>query len=236
MNHKTLGFLCSAGVLSLMSGTAQAQVTAGALQLGLGTDVVTYTDASATVRYPAPLGDIAGESKTTRWGFASRNGVNLEGGYGLGDSIVLGGLLGIGSWSEELSTKRGAVTAQGNTNTNFDLFIAPKFDYMFLPGTSIRPFVGGAIGVQYFSQKVENPQNNGAVEVTKSSATGLALMPRVGVRFFLTPGFSIDPAFVFLWVPTASGSQEQAGLSYDLRDVHSYTLGLTVAASGWVGL
>jgi hypothetical protein len=237
MNHKALGLLCSATVLSVLSGTAQAQTTAGALQLALGTDIVTYTNASATVqRPPDEGGDVTTKYGTTRWGFADRSGVNLEGGYGLGDSLVLGGIVGLGGWSRNTEVTRGAVTTDQGTNSLFDLLIAPKIDYMLLPGQSIRPFFGGAIGLRYFSDKTETPNGAGVRVVEKTSATGLALMARAGCRFFLTPGFSLDPAFMFLWIPTASGSQEAGNVKYDMRDVHSYTVGLTVAASGWIGL
>jgi hypothetical protein len=237
MNHKTLGFLCSAAVFSLLSGAAQAQTTAGALQLALGTDVVTYTNASATVQYPVTDGgDVTTKYGTTRWGFADRSGVNFEGGYGLGDSLVLGGIIGLGGWSRSTEVTTGAVTRDRGTNSLFDILIAPKIDYMLLPGRSIRPFFGGAIGIRYFSDKTETPNGAGVRVVEKTSATGLALMARAGCRFFLTPGFSLDPAFTFLWIPTASGSREEGNLKYDMRDVHSYTIGLTVAASGWVGL
>lgn len=238
MNHKALGFLCTAGVISLLSRTTQAQTTAGALQLALGTDVVTYTHANGTAQLPAVMGgDTTDSYGTTRWGFANRNGINIEGGYGLGDSLVLGGIIGLGGWSQKQELTQRNVTAEQGTTSQFDLLIAPKLDYMLLPGQTIRPFFGGAIGIQYHSESNEAPNGNGGTrQVDGMSATGLALMARAGARFFLTPGFSIDPAFTFLWIPTASGTYERANVKYDMRDVNSYTIGLTVAASGWVGL
>ncbi len=235
MNHKALGFLYSVGVISLLSGTAQAQTTAGALQLALGTDVVTYTNASGTVQYADVRGDVTTANKTTRWGFANLSGVNIEGGYGLGDSLVLGGIVGLGGWSQKQEVTARSVTENQGTVSQFDLLVAPKLDYMLLPGQSIRPFFGGAVGIQYHNASTEEPVGNAARLNTSTSATGLALMARVGVRFFLTPGFSVDPAFMFLWIPTASGSREEGNLKYDMG-ANSYTLGLTVAASGWVGL
>jgi hypothetical protein len=238
MNHKTLGFLCSATVLSLLSGAAQAQTSAGALQLALGTDIVTYNSSSYTVQYPGVLGRVETiSSGTTRWGFSDRSGVNIEGGYGLGDSLVLGGIIGLGGWSRKTEVTEGSITANAGTDSQFDLLVAPKIDYMLFPGQAIRPFFGGAIGVQYRSVSQESPpNNNGVVNVDKDSATGLALMLRAGCRFFLTPGFSLDPAFTFLWIPTASGTHQVNNVKYDTRDIHGYTLGLTVAASGWIGL
>jgi hypothetical protein len=242
MQHKTLGLICSVGVFSLVSATAQAQNTAGALQLALGTDVITYSSASLKTKgLPAggaALYDYTQDRSTVRWGFSNRSAINLEGGYGLGDSLVLGGIVALGGGSE----KDGPEPPNRPNNTDqtkfstFDLLIAPKIDYMFLPGQSIRPFIGGALGLRYFS---ETRQNIPATNVTQTqydvSATGLALLARAGVRFFLTPGFSLDPAFTFLWTPVASGSTQILATSYD-ASAHSYTLGLTLAASGWVGL
>jgi len=235
MIHKVLGFLCSVGALSCLSGTAQAQNTAGALQIGLGTDVVTYTSQSGTVQYPQPVGDVAADRKTTRWGFGSHSGINLEGGYGIGDSLVVGGFVSLGSWSQKDQTNRGNEIEVKVTTLN--LMLAPKIDYMFLPGQSFRPFLGGALGITH---QTETHQTRSATNVTRTqsddSLTGLAVMLRAGVRCFLTPGFSIDPAFIFAWTPTASGSHTDANaLKYDMS-ASGYTLGLTVAASGWVGL
>jgi hypothetical protein len=233
MNHKTLGFLCSAGVLSFLSGTAQAQVTAGALQLGLGTDVVTYSSGTGTVAYPT--GDISQDVKTTRWGFADRSGVNVEGGYGIGDSLIVGGFVGLGGWSQKQQLNEANAVEEKQSTLN--LTLAPKIDYMLLPGKSIRPFFGGAIGLAYSTDTRQTRTNNNVTRTdSDTSLTGLAIMLRAGVRCFLTPGFSIDPAFMFTWVPTASGSYtDLLARKYDMS-ADSYTLGLTVAASGWVGL
>ncbi|HEY5956770.1 MAG TPA: hypothetical protein VIV60_09465, partial [Polyangiaceae bacterium] len=217
--------------------------TAGALQLALGTDIVSYTDTSVTRKQvPNPGGpvDLKTDRSTTRWGFSNQSSVAFEGGYGLTDSIVVGGILQLGG-----ASRRDGVNwpryANINTLTSdtkystFNLLIAPKFDYMLLPTSAIRPFFGGAIGILYQSEKVKAIQPSTTQTVWGVSETGLAILLRAGVRCFVTPGFSIDPALMFSWVPTASGSFDNGATSYD-ASAHGYTIGLGVAASGWVGL
>lgn len=231
MQSRTIGILCSFAFVSLHSMAAHAQKTEGALQLGLGTDFLTYTNASMKVDVPG--GERTLKTKTFNWGFASRNGVNLEGGYGLSDSLVLGGIVGLGGRSE--TTKLDQPGANENTDSTFELMLAPKIDYMFSPDSRLRPFVGGALGIIYQSAKTEfhNADTNTTTTESDASATGLLLMGRVGLRWFLAPGFSLDPAFVFGWIPFASGSYKAGATSYD-ADAHQFSLGLSVAASGWI--
>jgi hypothetical protein len=237
MQQRTLGILCTLGALSLATGTVGAQTTAGALQLALGTDLINYTKTSGTI-VTNPTTDVS--RGTTRWGFSDRNAINIEGGYGLTDSLILGGLVSLGGWSQRTESTTNFIVGNGvsdTTDSSFDLVIAPKVDYMFLPGQRIRPFIGGAIGVLYHSAKSESRLDTGATRLdSEQSLTGLDLMARVGARFFLTPGFTIDPAFAFMWMPTASGSYQIRDTKYDMNSLNGYSVGLTLAASGWIGL
>jgi hypothetical protein len=235
MQQKTLGIFCSVGLVVLVSGMAQAQNSAGALQLALGTEVITYNSSNVTWdAYPVQAqGNYKINQSGVHWGFNNHSSVNIEGGYGLGDSLVLGGFIGLGGWSQKNELPRG--NELWRKDSTLDLLIAPKIDYMFLPGQSIRPFIGAALGLIYQSATVESRNGNVTTTDSDDSATGLAVMLRAGVRFFVTPGFSLDPAFTFLWIPTASGSHQEGDRKYDLG-ANGYTLGLTVAASGWVGL
>ena len=72
--------------------------------------------------------------------------------------------------------------------------------------------------------------------------TGVGLFGRAGIRWFLTPGFSLDPAFVFGFASmtgSAQGILRNGALvdatSYD-SGLTGFSLGLGVTASGWVGL
>ena len=234
MQSRTIGILCSFAFISLHSVTALAQKTEGALQLGLGTDFLTYTSASTTVEVPGGAESTL-KTKSFNWGFASRNGVNLEGGYGLTDSLVLGGFLALGGRSD--TTKLDVDGAEEETESAFDLTLAPKIDYMFSPDSNLRPFLGGALGITYQSAKTEShdPQSNTTTTGLDASATGLLLMGRVGLRWFLAQGFSLDPALMFGWIPFSSGSYKVGATSFD-ADMSQFSLGLSVAASGWVGL
>jgi hypothetical protein len=239
MQHKTLSLSVSVGLVLLVATTAQAQTSAGALQLALGTDFLTYGNNSVTVKQPQGNGtvDVSRDQGTVRWGFSNHSNLYLEGGYGLGDLFVIGGFMGLGGWSQKDETANG-----WERPSSLNFLIAPKFDVMFLPGQSIRPFVGAALGLIYQSESIKAHDNGSGITRTTDdwSATGLDLMLRGGARFFLTPGFSVDPALMFMWIPTASGSvQANLGANNVTRwdmGVSGYTIGLTVAASGWVGL
>lgn len=233
MQSRTIGILCSFAFVSLHSMTAHAQKTEGALQLALGTDFLTYSSGTATLDRPG--GEVKTKVKTFNWGFASRNRVNLEGGYGLTDSLVLGGLLALGGRSE--TTKEDRDGADETTDSSFDLLLAPKIDYMFSPDSNLRPFLGGALGIIYQSQKTEfhDAQANTTTTGLDASVTGLYLMARVGLRWFAAPGFSLDPALNFGWIPFSSGSYKVGATSVD-AGLSQFSLGLSLAASGWIGL
>lgn len=229
MLHQATVFLCALGLVSAYSLTSHAQNTDGALQLGLGTDVLSYTSGSVTV--DTPVGERSIDASSFNWGFSQRNGVDVEGGYGLGESLVLGGFLALGGWSQ--SAKPDG--ANKTTESGFTLALAPKLDYMFMPESRYRPFVGGAIGLSYQSNKTEVESGSTTTTTGKSSLTGLLLMARVGVRCFVTPGFSLDPALTLGFVPTASGSYAAGATSYD-ASASQFSIGLSIAASGWIGL
>lgn len=234
MQHRTIAVLGSLALASLYATSANAQSTDGALQLGLGTDVLTYTSGSQTLELPV-VGEQETETSSFAWGFGRHNGINLEGGYGLGDSLVIGGFMALGGLSE--SAKLAQDNANERTDSQFTFGLAPKLDYMFLPTSRFRPFLGGAIGIthQSFKEETHDPQSGITRIDTKVSLTGLLLMARVGVRCFLTPGFSLDPALTFGLVPTASGSAQAGATSVD-ASASQFSIGLSLAASGWVGL
>lgn len=233
MQHRTIAVLSSLALASLYATSANAQSTDGALQLGLGTDVLTYTSGSQTWEFPG--GEQETETSSFAWGFGQHNGINLEGGYGLGDSLVIGGFVALGGRSE--SAKEVRDNANEGTDSEFTFGLAPKLDYMFLPTSRFRPFLGGAVGIthQSFKEETHDPQSGITRIDRKVGLTGLLLMARVGVRCFLTPGFSLDPALTFGLIPTASGSVQAGPVSTD-ASASQFSIGLSLAASGWVGL
>jgi hypothetical protein len=244
MRKTTVATLTAVGLITLLSTSARAQAVAGALQLGLGTDFVSYSNYTQTVSVPTPLVAPTGtvEQKfdyhQTRWGVSDHSNLNLEVGYGLTDDMVLGGMLVMGGWSGYAHSQQ-AQSPQHLQDSSFNFFIGPKFDYMFLPGSRVRPFVGAVVGLSRVTQN-NTTTNNASVTTTTldTGYTGLGLMGRAGIRWFLTPGFSLDPAFVFGFSTLSGSAQGVAGndaASYD-SGLTGFSLGLGVTASGWVGL
>jgi hypothetical protein len=230
--------LMIAGIVLSIASPAVAQTTQGALQIGLGTDFVSHS--SWQGEWERPDQRLDSERKSTRWGIAQNNVIYVEGGYGVGDSMIVGGLLSLGGWNR--STRENTVVLDENHASGFELMLAPKFDYIFLPDSRVRPFIGAAIGIVHHSEAVEHTNNQG-IRTTRDdlSLTGLWLMGRAGIRAFLTPAFSVDPALFFGWVPVADGSRQmpEAGPNPSRRfdfSADGYTVGLSVTASGWIGL
>jgi Outer membrane protein beta-barrel domain len=198
---------------------ALAQNIEGAVQLGLGTSFLSYSKASGTVDLPGPLGEADIGTSITRWGLSDEGGIQLEGGYGINDSMIVGGLFALGG-SSTTNTQEGS---NDDESSAFNLLLAPKFDYHFSAGQPLQPFVGGAIGLV-----MAKTDNNGL----ESSATGLGLLGRGGLRWFLAPGFSVDPA-LNLGFQALSGSIDSGNASYDLSGT-AFTIGLSIGMSGWV--
>ena len=197
---------------------AFAQNIDGATHLGLGTSFLSYSKSSGTV--DTALGETDIDSSSTRWGLSDEGGIQLEGGYGINNSMVVGGLFALGG-SSTTTTLEGSNS--DDESSAFNLLLAPKFDYHFSAGQPLQPFVGGAIGLV-----MAKTDNNGL----ESSATGLGLLGRGGLRWFLAPGFSVDPA-LNLGFQALSGSIDSGNASYDLSGT-AFTIGLSIGMSGWV--
>jgi hypothetical protein len=196
---------------------AFAQNIEGAIQLGLGTSFLSYSKTSGTVELAGLKTDVG--TSVTRWGLSDEGGIQLEGGYGINNSMIVGGLFALGG----SSTTETAEGANDVDSSKFNLLLAPKFDYHFSAGQPLQPFVGGAIGL------VMSKTDNGAYE---TSTTGLGLLGRGGLRWFLAPGFSVDPA-VNLGFQAFSGSMDRGNVSADLSGT-AFTIGISIGMSGWV--
>ena len=246
MRNKSLAAVMTVGFISIVSVQARAQAIGNALQVGLGTNFVSYQSDTYTDHMLQANGttvDYKPNVHNTTWGFTGRNNLVLEGGYGITDSLVLGGLLQFGNWSttsDAIQPQNGAPQA---TESRFYLFIAPKIDYMFLPDSAVRPFIGAAIGLVHTAQSIQTQTTNvnGSTNTATNidvGMTGVGLQLRAGVRWFLTPGFSVDPAFAFSYgAGSGTYSVPVAGaMRNDDSSVSGYTLGLNLALSGWIGL
>ena len=244
MRNTTLVTLTAIGFISIVSSHAKAQTVANALQIGLGTDFVSYSNFTRRVTVPGPGGVGTVDNKTdvhdTRWGVSDHSNLNLEIGYGLNDNFVIGGLLTLGGWTESLHPQQDANSNSGETDSSFSLFIGPKLDYMFLPESRVRPFVGAVVGLSRVTSERQNTSNLGNITTTAYdfSHTGVGLFARGGIRCFLTPGFSLDPALVLGFASMTGSSQGAVGaaaVSYD-SGLTGFSVGIGVTASGWVGL
>ena len=249
MRNTTLATLTAIGLASVISSHAKAQTVANSLQIGLGTDFVSYSAYTQRVTAP-PLApapqvgtvDYKWDLHETRWGVSDHSNLNLEIGYGINDMLIIGGLLTLGGWNGYNHSQQ--LGSSNNTQeSTFSLFIRPKFDVMFLEESRVRPFVGAIIGL---TRVTDNQTATSDLNVTTTNVdtgyTGVGLFARGGIRWFLTPGFSLDPAFV-IGFATMSGSAQGilrngaavAATSYD-SGLTGFSVGLGVTASGWVGL
>ncbi len=205
-----------AGITS--SAPAFAQSVEEHFQIGLATPIIAYSTGSIEYEGGGPF-DTEVDVSSTQWGLG--HAVAGEFGYGLNDALVLGAFLQLGGESQTLEFENGT---EDDTDS-FRFFLGPKIDYMFLEGKTVRPFVGGIVGLTVDSS------DSGT---TETSLTGFQLQGRVGLRAFVTETFSIDPAFYMGW-ETASGEVEPPAPapSTDVS-ASAFNVGVTVGVSGWV--
>ncbi len=190
-----------------------------------------------TSRYPAGNFDF----ETTSWqaGLGKDSTLGLEFGYGLDDHWVLGGLAAVtsssSSWDEGTRGNGGT-----NDRRRLSFLAGPKLDYMFGSASSVRPFAGAALG---FVERTDREQSKWFVPSAEvpgpyhstdpdSSLAGLDLAARLGLRWFVAPWLSIDPALSFdasfLWGHGPHSANADAHAT-------AYDFGASIAASGWWG-
>jgi hypothetical protein len=196
----------------------------GLLQMSLGTYFVRYTSTSQSFENNG--GDFS--RSDLNWGFSSSSPVFLEGGYGITDKLIVGGVLQLGGVSSSSSADMGGAKTQ---SSGLDLLIAPKADYQFLPTSKFNPFVGGMLGVEIASLSSTPP----GMPATDDSQTHFTLLARGGVRCFVFDGLSIDPALV-LGFRLGSGSTNPAGTGDVNYSVSGFRFGLSVSMTGWLRL
>jgi hypothetical protein len=197
------------------AATSHAQNTEGAFQLGLSTALFSYTNTTVTGEAGGVESDT--DSSTTSWGI--RDSAAAELGYGVTDSLVLGGFLQLGGESSSVEPEG----EEESESSEFELLLGPKLDFMFSPGQKVRPFVGAMAGLLMASAEDE---------ASETSLTGFQLLGRVGLRAFVAPGFSIDPALALSWF-TASGEAEFGPTTVDVS-ASGINVGLLIGFSGWV--
>jgi hypothetical protein len=194
--------------------TAAAQDIEGRFQLGLSTDLVSYTDATLTNDDNDEDVDIT----TTRWGI--RESVLLELGYGVSEMIVIGAMATLGGASQTIDT--GA--ADDDESSEFTAVIGPKIDVVLSPGSTVRPFVGAAIAFATTTGEVV-----GGAETT---ITGFELGGRLGLHWFAAEGFSVAPSLAFIYA-SGSGEIDLGPMNVDIS-MSGIDVALMLGASGWL--
>lgn len=201
----------------VVSSTALAQNTDGAIQLGLATDLFAHTSTDLEVEFPLVTQDVTQTRNT--WGFQEENGVIFEMGYGLTEGLVIGGLAQLGGSNLDSNWEQTADTE----NSLFEFGLYPKIEYMFIPGGRVRPFVGGGLGLL-----VRNADDSG----TESSVTAFGLWGRGGLRYFVSPAVSLDPTLTLSWL-TGSGDYDAGNLDGNIS-VTRLGVALGAGISIWI--
>ena len=184
----------------------------GALQLSLGTYFVRYTSGSRDFDNEMISDD---STSDLLWGLSESSTVTLEGGYGLTERLLIGGVLQLGGTS---STRDPDVGEEEETDS-FDLLIGPKAEFHFLPTSKFNPYAGGVIAIASHSD-------------TLFSHLMFNLQIRGGVRCIITDSLSIDPGILFAF-GFGGGSLDLAGTEFDYG-ISGFRIGLTLAVSGWL--
>lgn len=194
------------------------------IHFSLGMNLVRYRATSISAENNGGEAD----RSSVNWGFSDAAPLQLEVGYGLTDQIVVGGVLQLGGDSETFEVMNG-----GKQETSkFDFVLMPKIDYQFSPTSMFNPFAGAMLGIAISSQDTT------VAGVTQGeSSTMFVMLARVGLRCFLTPGLSVDPALV-VGFGVGGGSQELSGGPQPGAELGfgntAFQVGLTVAISGWL--
>jgi hypothetical protein len=147
----------------LIASTSHAQAIAGKIQLGLGLGLISYVNTSQSLELDG-VDEV--ELSTTSFGTLESSTIRL--GYGVSDEIVLSLDL-----SASLQTQSQDDTEDATVTA---LSLAPVASYVF-PGSSVRPFLLGSVGV------ITASTESGDIE---SSTTVFGLTGGVGIHWFAT--------------------------------------------------
>jgi hypothetical protein len=197
-------------------GAVHAENIDGAIAVGAAFPIVAYTKMSEEVDLPVVIDRTVSD---TTWGVAE-NPLEVMMGYGLSDDMLLGGFLRLGG-----TNHTEEVENQGDTELTRTIFgIGPVFEYLFLPGGSARPFVGGVLSLGHESADL------GGVE---RSRTLFGLAARGGVHIFLIPGLSLDPSLQLGFQAILSGEDEAGGGNVDVSG-SGFNIGLRLGLTGWL--
>ena len=209
MRQRNVLSSCLVAAVASVTTVALAQDSNGKLQIGLGADVFAHSSTDLDIEV-GPVDDDVEDTATT-WGFTERSAVSFEMGYGLTDGLILGGVARIGGYDYD----RAADTFGDDELKTFELGLFPKIEYMFGAGASVRPFVGGGLGVLVFDYEETN---------LDISSTSFGIWARGGLRYFAAPEVSLDPTLTLSWLK-GSGDLDVGGTD---GDVSATRLGIAI--------
>jgi len=208
-----LRVVCVSACLIGFVSAPLAHAEEGEFQLGLGTPFLGYSSESVE-----PDGGSETTTSGITWGIGHE--VFAELGYGITPNLLVGGLVQLGGTSMSVEND--------DTDTDVDVgsfgfMLAPKLDYVLMPGDKMQPFVGGVIGYVNSSTSVEDAD---------TTTSGFLFMARGGLRIFPGKEFSIDP---WLGLSYFTGSQEfeNDDGSAD-ADASEFQLMVNLTLSGWM--
>jgi hypothetical protein len=211
MRRRILGV--SSGLLTstlvLLSETASAQYVDGAGQFGLEGNV--FTSLSMTMKTDA--GDV--DTSASDFGLLA-NGAGLAFGYGAAEIVSIGVHLGYLS-------RKVSVDIEGVEDDKVSGFVLyPRLDFVFVPGSSVRPFLGPALGWENVTTEAAG---------TKAKVSTFLYGVRAGLHLFADNAISIDPAVTASGV---SGSYENDALDVKY-DLSGFGFSISLGISGWFG-
>jgi len=200
-----LGMLISQAVVGVSSVSAHR--VAEDLRLGLGTDVVQYSELKIEED-----GGAERESETLSIGLLDN--VLFSVGYAFTERWVFDVDLGLNLVNHE----------QGGAELDITrLSLIPGVEYMLGLG-DVRAFVGGDVGVTVHNQ------DDGSDE---TSSTVFLVGAKIGTHAFLSDTFSISPAAFFRY-HTGSGTAELSQGGERDFDVSGFDVGVSATFSGWI--
>jgi hypothetical protein len=175
------------------------------VRLGLETNVLSYEKSTLS----------AGGMETSHSGTSfslGGAGFGLGVGVGLGENWLIGGRALYSNDSESAS----GGTPQATTSS-IGVSLTPEY---VLDGSAVRPFLGVTLGHRAISTKSTGPD-------TSTSLTFVG--PTVGLHWFATESFSIDPNLQVLY---ETGGGSASGI--DVQE-SGYAILLGASLSGWLG-
>ena len=215
MRRKRLGVVCIllGGASLWQSRPAHAQYIEGAARLGLKGNV--FSSFSMTLEAEGEKVD----STRTESGLIA-NGAGVIFSFGPTELLQIGAQVGFASSIQTIDVP-GAEDVRGS---GFAFY--PRIDFVLVPGSVARPFLGPALGWEGATTKVAD------VETTVSTTL---FGVNAGVHFFPDSAVSITPA---LTMGTVTGSVEVADSAADVdleADVSGFGTMLSLSVSGWFG-